>query len=104
MLFVYNDTERNKGGNMEYKQYDIFGNLVEPPTPKKGGRGKYKTMQEMYGIKEGLTCKTCKHCIATGYNRTYYKCDLWIMSSSEATDIRLKNKACKKWEFDYGRK
>lgn len=79
-------------------QFDIFGKLVEPTEPKKQGRNKYKTMQELYGVKEGKTCKTCKHCIACGYGRTYYKCELWIMSNSAATDIRLKNKACNKWE------
>lgn len=85
---------------MQYdKQYDIFGNVVEPIEPKKRGRNKYKTMQELHGIKEGETCKTCKHCIDCGYHgRTYYKCALWIQSNSSATDIRLKWKACNKWE------
>ena len=79
-------------------QYDIFGNIVEPIKPK-GGRKKSKTMQELHGTKEGETCKTCTHCIKCGYHgRTYYKCELWIISHSAATDIRLKNKACNKWE------
>jgi hypothetical protein len=81
--------------------YDIFGNLSEPPEPKHDGN-RYRTMQELHGIKEGNdTCKTCKHCVCYTNrrgNRHYYKCELWIISSSEATDIRLKNKACKRYE------
>jgi hypothetical protein len=82
------------------KQYDIFGNLTEPPKPTPKGRKKYKTMQELYGIKEGdNTCKTCVH-LANGYyhGKSYYKCELWIVSHSSATDVRLKNKACNKYE------
>jgi hypothetical protein len=81
------------------ENYDIFGNVTEPPEIKRGGN-KYKTMQELHGIKEGAdTCKTCKHCVGHHYHgKTYYKCDKWIVSNSEATDIRLKNKACKLYE------
>lgn len=81
------------------ENYDIFGNVTEPPEIKHGGN-KYKTMQELHGIKEGEdTCKTCKHCVCHYYHgKTYHKCELWIVSHSEATDIRLKNKACKLYE------
>lgn len=80
--------------------YDVFGNLTEPPEPPPTGRAPYKTMQELHGIKEGNdTCKTCKHCLKERYHgRTYYKCESWIISNSAATDIRLKNKACNKYE------
>lgn len=79
--------------------YDIFGNITEPPEPQHNGR-RYPRMQEIYGIKEGNdTCKTCKHCIRERYHgRTYFKCELWFISNSAATDIRLKNKACNKYE------
>lgn len=79
--------------------YDIFGNLSVPPEPKHDGN-RYRTMQELYGIKEGNdTCKTCEHCLRERYHgRTYFKCELWHISNSEATDIRLKNKACNKYE------
>lgn len=79
--------------------YDIFGNLSEPPEPKHNGN-RYRTMQELHGIKEGDdTCKDCKHCLRERYhNRTYFKCELWFISNSAATDIRLKNKACNKYE------
>ena len=79
--------------------YDIFGNLSEPSEPKRG-RIRYKTMQELHGIKEGnCTCKTCDHLLECNYHgKNYYKCKLWIVSNSAATDIRLKNKACNKYE------
>ena len=79
--------------------YDIFGNLSEPPEPKHDGN-RYKTMQELYGIKEGNdTCKTCDHLMNCDYHgKSYYKCELWIVSRSSATDIRLKNRACNKYE------
>lgn len=80
--------------------YDIFGNVTEPPEKKHKGGNRYKTMQELHGIKEGNdTCRTCKNCICSYYHgKNYYKCSLWIISNSEATDIRLKNKACNKYE------
>ena len=85
--------------------YDIFGNLSEPNEPKREGN-RYKTMQELHGIKDGNdTCKTCKHCVCYTNrqgNRNYYKCELWIVSHSSATDIRLKNKACNKYEGERG--
>ena len=83
------------------KQIDLFGNETEiKESPKTSGR-RYTRMQERHGILPGKTCKTCKHCIDCGYHgRTYYKCELWIMSNSAATDIRLKDAACGKYE-DY---
>lgn len=84
---------------MMAENYDIFGKLSEPPEPKHDGN-RYRTMQELHGIKEGSdTCKTCKHCLRERYHgRTYFKCELWHISNSAATDIRLKNKACNKYE------
>lgn len=32
--------------------FDIFGNLSEPPEPKREGN-RYRTMQELHGVKEG---------------------------------------------------
>ena len=81
--------------------YDIFGNISKPPEPPSKGRKPYQTMQELHGIKKGYTCETCVHCTCYPYHgRNYYKCDLWIVSNSEATDIRVKNDACKKYEGD----
>lgn len=81
------------------KQLDMFGNEVEIEEPNNRDRPKYKTMQELYGEFKGFNCKGCKHCIKyEDHNRTYYKCELWIVSNSEATDIKLEDVACKKFE------
>lgn len=87
---------------MNYGQIDIFGNVVTADElPKRQSNKKYKTMQQLHGILDGKTCKTCAHCIKYRYHRkTYYKCELWYVSNSEATDIRLKNVACKKYSED----
>lgn len=83
------------------KQLDIFGNEVEVHNipHKRKGRPKYRTMQEIYGTINGKTCKTCKYCVKyiLGY-KGWYKCEKWIISSSESTDIRMKDIACKKYE------
>lgn len=88
------------GGEVLPKQLDIFGNEIDcneiyTQQPNR----KYKTMQEIYGYRRDQTCKDCKHKIKLKYHgRVYYKCSLWRLSKSSATDIRLKNIACNKWE------
>ena len=81
-------------------QIDIFGNVIPAENlPQRIGRKKFKTMQQLHDVLEGKTCKTCAHCIRYRYhNKTYYKCELWYVSNSEATDIRLKHVACKKYQ------
>lgn len=36
------------------------------------------------------------------HGKRYYKCQQWFVSRSAATDIRLKNKACGKYEESEG--
>lgn len=80
------------------KQLDIFGNevdLCDPPSPNK-----IKTMQEMFGVVEGK-CKDCIHCYRCRMANTWFKCEIWdnyFRGSSAASDIRLKNQACGKFE------
>ena len=77
------------------KQIDFFGDDHDVVI-NKIKRKKYRTMQEIYGIIPEKTCKTCTHCIGHRRNiRVYYKCDLWFDTHCDATDIRLKNQACK---------
>ena len=84
---------------MSSKQIDLFGNESEiPPVVETRGRKKFSTMQELHGVIDGKTCKTCKHLCSHEQSRKWYKCELWYQSSSSATDIRLKNKACKLYE------
>lgn len=85
------------------KNLDLFGNEVEVPDPPRG-RKKTPTMQEMFGIKEGKSCKDCKYCFGYQQSRVWYKCSLWLKlcfphgGHSEASDIRLKWTACTKFE------
>ena len=81
------------------KQYDLFGIAHDPPPlPSR----KTPTMQERYGSTEGKTCKTCVHCYDYHYHDYHYKkCELWdyfFKGTSCASDIRLKNTACGKYE------
>lgn len=79
---------------------DLWGNEVEEmPKPSK----KTPTMQEMFGITEGHTCKECSHAYTTSYSNTYRKCELWnkyFRGQSSASDIRFKDIACGKFESD----
>ena len=91
-----------KGVKME-KQIDIFGNetnIAEIEKKEKLKRKRYITMQQMYGMKEGKKCGTCKHCIGYRQSKTWYKCKLWFISHSSATDIHLKDTACNKYESE----
>lgn len=85
------------------KQIDIFGNEhdVSEEEKKPSGR-RYRRMQELFGTVDGKTCKTCKHLCSYTQSRTWYKCELWIKSKSTATDIRLRDTACGKYEEDGG--
>lgn len=79
-------------------QLDMFGNEIPlSRLPRRGGI--FKTMQQIYGYTCGRRCKECKHLTYhKGVRKTYYKCDLWFMNHSAATDIRLKNPACGEFE------
>ena len=89
-------------------QLDVFGGEISMTELEKQfqetqqkHRKRYKPMQELFGLTQGKTCKTCKHCLKVDYHcKTYYKCELWVISNSEATDIRLKNTACGKYESE----
>ena len=81
-------------------QMDIFGNYVsvdeirenESETIKSRFRRKYK-------YEKNHICKDCKNCVKfCNRSKNYYKCLLMGISASEATDIRLKDIACKRWE------
>ena len=81
-------------------QMDIFGNLV--PVEHAVSRHPHETIKtryrRMYGYDEAHRCGDCRHLVKKETNRTFYKCELIGISASEATDIRLKDVACKRWE------
>ena len=77
----------------------IPGYQYEEPAPVNAGAEarRYKRPVEKYGPgPQGKTCRDCKHLL----NRfcTYKKCAEWIKSASSATDIRLKDPACGKFQ------
>ena len=84
---------------------DLFGNEVDLPDPPRG-RKKTTTMQEMFGVIEGKECRNCIHRFDYVRARTYHKCELWLKlcfpgrGHSEASDIRLKDTACGRFEED----
>lgn len=79
------------------KNLDIFGNEREIIVPSK----KTKTMQEMFGVIEDKQCRTCEHLYVRQQSRKWFKCELWddyFKGCSKASDVLLKNQACKKYE------
>lgn len=82
------------------KQLDLFGRETEMEEKARTSGRRYKRMQELHGTIAGKTCKTCKHLCSYTQSRRWYKCGLWINSGSQATDIRLKDTACGKYEED----
>lgn len=84
------------------EQIDIFGNAIDvQDLMNRKSQKRYKTMQAIYGLKEGCRCKTCKHCELHHYHgKNYYKCALWYKSHSSATDIRVNATACNRYEED----
>jgi hypothetical protein len=83
---------------MKIKQIDLFGNEIEIEI--KEHPRKTPTMQEMFGVIPNKQCKTCEHLYARIQSGKWYKCELWddyFRGCSEASDIRLKNQACKKY-------
>lgn len=60
---------------------------------KKKNKIKEKFRQQNGYVKDHV-CGECSHCVRRKYNKTYYKCELF-MTNSSATDIRLKDAACR---------
>lgn len=74
-------------------------NLFGKPCPMdniltSAGRPKYKTMQELHGINRIQKCKDCEHVRQFRYSRTFHKCQLWRVTHSPATDIKINSFAC----------
>lgn len=83
---------------------NLFGEQVEEPRNRKrqGHMGVYQKWraQNSYRVSDSnyYRCKTCRYILKIQNNgKTYYKCELQGMSSSEASDIRI-SYICKKWE------
>ena len=82
------------------KQLDIMGNEVDYFELNKPKETTRQTIKEKFrrinGYLQGKTCKDCKHLKTfKQHYKTYYKCERIGVTSSEATDIRLKDCACR---------
>ena len=87
-------------------QIDIFGDMIpiEEALEKKERETIKSRFRKMYGYDDTHRCGDCKFLCAYHPNdHTYYKCNLMGISASEATDIRLKDPACTRWEQGPGR-
>ena len=52
-------------------------------------------MYKLFGFCPGQHCKTCSHLIRyTPSDRSFYKCECYGITSSEATDWRVGSPAC----------
>ena len=55
---------------------------------------KIDLMHRQFGKIDGKTCKDCSNLITQTWDTRYYKCLVYGVSKSEATDWRLKYQAC----------
>ena len=83
-------------------QYDIYGNEVEIEAEDNTHFG-HLTMKDKFRLKYGFfpdrKCGDCKYHRKIGYNDKYYhKCEKIGITNSEASDIRLKDVACRLYE------
>jgi hypothetical protein len=61
-------------------------------------KGKF-TMQELHGYHpDGGLCRDCKHRIIKQFANKYNKCALWEPEKGAATDIKVIQAACGKFE------
>lgn len=55
---------------------------------------KIAAMHRRYGRDDKHLCKDCNHLICREYGRRYYKCEMYGLSKSDATDWRVSYQAC----------
>ena len=55
---------------------------------------KIDLMHSMFGRTAEKKCKDCSHFKSIEFSRTYYKCEVYGLSHSEATDWRVNYPAC----------
>lgn len=88
----------------EEMQIDLFGHEIpvsEAQNRKKTGRRETikDCFRKMYGFKEGHTCDECRYLKRYRYGSGIYnKCQKIGITNSPATDIRLKDTACRLFE------
>lgn len=66
---------------------------------------KNELMYAMFGVREGERCGDCSNLVERMYDKKYFKCRHYSLSSSEASDWRKKWSACGLFNKEYdGRK
>lgn len=55
---------------------------------------KIDLMYRLFGMHGGQKCKNCLNLISREWDKKYYKCSVYGVSSCEATDWRLSYNAC----------
>lgn len=65
------------------------------------GLRKIDAMHHLFGEIEGKRCADCEHLCKKTYNKTYYKCECYGESNSEATDWAKSWTACGLIEGDH---
>ncbi|MBM4048296.1 MAG: hypothetical protein FJ279_24605 [Planctomycetes bacterium] len=60
-------------------------------------------MHKTFGLAPGAVCGDCRHFQGISFARTYYKCDLTVMTHGAATDWRATWPACGRFEKREGK-
>lgn len=68
--------------------------LFQLPEPEDVLPKRIRDMHTLYGTRQHLTCKTCKHLRRFALGTAYMKCDRTTYTHSEATDWRANWPAC----------
>ncbi len=85
-------------------QIDIFGNEIPVEQAYDVKHDRRETIKSrwrrMYGYDDSHKCGDCRYSfrLTVNDNKHFWKCNLMGVSSSEATDIRKSDPACKRWE------
>lgn len=81
-------------------QLDIFGNMVPVEEAKTGKPAEtiQSRYRKMYGYDEAHRCEECEHLVTVAEEPVHYKCELIGLAASEATDIRLSDISCKRFQ------
>lgn len=89
----------------EIYQLDIFGEEHSAESIKDRQHETIKgQFRKMYGFDDAHQCRDCEHLTYTERDRRWYKCSLMGISASAATDIRLGDPACRRWERKVNKK
>lgn len=86
-------------------EINLFGEMQQELKPANKFVSEYQKWKARNNYRDAVdkkSCKSCEHRLRVHYHdKIYHKCNLMGVSSSEATDIRLK-KVCDLFEEENG--